>query len=157
MPHDRITTIYTYDELSDEAKQRAVEQVAEKMAGPWWDSHDTEAVGEAILYTLAEKLGSPGWDTYGAGDFPGIDRVSIEGWDVDRGWSIEWRGVFTRTNAPDLPWVDGIEDVYRHGHHDYGMSYESEDSDPSGTGRDAIKQALSEAIHDALKAGRDEW
>lgn len=107
-------TVYTFDELSDDAKEKAIESVREFLARAW-DSSDTEQLAEAIVYTLAEKLGSPGWDTYGSGDFPGIDGVTMKGWDLDRGQSIDLDGAFTRDNAPALPWVDGIERVELNG------------------------------------------
>ncbi len=108
MPTEHTTYSYTYDELSDDAKQRAIETLSTKMMGDWFEA---EPIAEVIVYALAEEFESPEWDTKGVGDFPGIDRVELIEWDLDHG-TIGVKGVLTRENAPKLPWHDSLDVVY---------------------------------------------
>lgn len=108
MPIAHTRYAFKYEELSDNAKQTAVETVAGKLGGEWWDSNDSDRVSEAITYKLAEIFQSPEWDTTGEGDFPGIDGITMSGWNLDRGSYILASGTVTRENAPGLPWSDSI-------------------------------------------------
>lgn len=111
MPTEHIRFSYTFDELSDEAKLKAVENIAEKLGGDWWDEDDNDAVREVMHFTLAEKLKSPDWDKFGPGDFPGIHGVSIEGFRVGWGPYVQVAGELDRDNAPGLPWHAHAEAV----------------------------------------------
>lgn len=113
MPREIITrtTVYRFDELSEDAKAKALEKVREKLSGDWWDQSDNDDIAATMLHTLAAELRSPGWDTHGDDDFPGITGVTIEGWDVEARQSIAVNGQLTRDNAPALPWIDGIDAV----------------------------------------------
>jgi hypothetical protein len=104
-------TVYSFDELSEPAQDKAVEQVREKFAGPWWDSGDIDDVAAEIHLALAEELGSPGAAESGAADFDGIDGITLEAWDTDH-LTVAFRGILHRDNAPNLPWAEGIEDVH---------------------------------------------
>lgn len=108
MPTAHTRFSFKYEELSDAAKKTAVEAVAEKLGGDWWNSDDAERVSETITYKLAEIFQSPEWDTTGESDFPGIDGITLSGWDLDRGSYILVSGTVTRENAPGLPWSDSI-------------------------------------------------
>jgi hypothetical protein len=100
--------VYQLDELEPDARRKAIEDMAERLAGEWWDQHDNADIRAVIVYTLAEQLRSPGWDKYGEGDFPGIDGIRVDAWDLDRGQSLGLTGVLNRENAPALPWADGV-------------------------------------------------
>ena len=113
MPRDIVTTVYTFDELSEEAKARAVATMADNLAGFWWDSSDNEEISDVIVHAFAATLLSPGHDTYGVADFPGINGVSLEEWELDRRY-LALRGTLTRENAPALPWVEGIDVIRLH-------------------------------------------
>ncbi len=130
---DVTTRVYRFDELTDTAKERAVDVIREKLGGDWWDSVDLDDVQDAMVYTLAEELRAPGWDTYGVGDFPGIDGVQVDGWDIERHQSLALSGTLTRDNAPALPWVDGIEQVELTGHRSDATSVNLVDADPECT------------------------
>lgn len=155
-------TVYTFDELSEEAQEKAIEGIREKKSGPWWDSADNDTIGEDILYTFADKIGTPGREKFGVGDFPGITNVELRGWDLDRGQSVSFAGHLTRDNAPALPWVDGMDCVhlvhdrgYRHGitcTWDYGTEVPDE---AITAAEDAMEQAIRDAMSDAWKAGND--
>jgi len=157
--HTQMWTTFAFEELSEEAQTRAVETIADKLAGDWWDMGDTEAVSEIMLYTLAERFKSPGWDTYGSGDFPGIDGLTVEGWDVDRS-EYDLRGWVTRRNAPGLPWVEGIDSVGvnpRGWYDPHPVDYDNDEESPELlAAAEVIVQAIEDAIHAALKAGRTE-
>lgn len=102
------TKVYKLDELSPDVQTKAVEAV-QAMLHKTWDDADNDQVRETIVWELAAKLHAPGYDTYGPGDFPGIDGVTIDGWSLDRTQSLAVSGRLDRVNAPALPWVDGIE------------------------------------------------
>lgn len=123
--------VYEFDELSDQAQERAVEVIREKLDGVWWDSADNEDVQDAIVYALAGKLGTPGRDAYGAADFPGVDGVSVDGWDVDRHQSLAVSGRLDRDNAPALPWADGLDHVELLGRRSNFTSVDTIECDPA--------------------------
>lgn len=77
---DIVTTVYPFDELSEEAQAAAVKAVQEKLSGSWWDTSDTEDIGNTIAYAFAGELGTPGVEDHGPADFPGISGVTLEGW-----------------------------------------------------------------------------
>src|SRR2546421_11128720 len=104
-------TVYAFDELEPDAQERAVQHVGEREAARGWDCDDLELIESTMVYTLAGMLKAPGWDTCGEVDFPGIDRVKVCEWDLDRGQVLALSGWLDRDNAPGLPWVDGIESV----------------------------------------------
>jgi hypothetical protein len=173
-------TVFTFDELSSTAQEKALATIAAKLTGEWWDSHDLEDIGATMLYSLATSFTSSGWDTYGVGDFPGIDNLKIYEWDLDRGQRMVLKGTITAQNAPALPWVDAIESVsfqpYRDYHDvviaevepdcacDHGgwlQNHEAGCPTTSYTGasveqRQALEAAIADAIHTAWTAGRDE-
>lgn len=161
MPTEHVSLSYKFEELSDEAQGRAVEVVAGKLGGDWWDSGDVENVSETILYKLAGILKSPGWDSFGEGDFPGIDGVSLAGWDVDRGGCIQVDGTLTRSNAPGLPWSDAVGDVLLEST-TYGTNVgveEGEGDRPEAAQRDAclaLAEVVQDALSEALSAGREQ-
>ncbi|ORT46477.1 hypothetical protein KBI5_25055 [Frankia sp. KB5] len=152
---------YSFDELGDEAKERAIREITERLLGPWWDQHDNDRLQETIVYTLAQELKTPGWDTYGCGDFPGISGVEFTSWSIGSyDDQVTLNGRLTRENAPALPWTDQISAVQL-GERDLGQIYvwESEDHD-TGVGGDAIEAietAVRDAIAAALKAGQEEY
>ncbi len=111
MPTEHTRYSYKYDELTDEAKAKAVEEVANRFAGPWWDEHDNAAIREVLVYSFAEQLKTAGWDTYGPGDFPGIDSVSVVGFQVGYAPYVSFNGTLTRENAPGLPWHDHADTI----------------------------------------------
>ena len=151
MPTEHITYSFKFDELSDEAKTVAVETVAGKLSGDWWDSADIECVSEAVVYHLAEAFKSPGWDTFGEGDFPGIAGVTLDGWDVDRGSYVAVSGRLDRDNAPALPWVESI-DCVRLESSAYGTSVGVEADEAEGV--DDMQDAVRDALNEALITGR---
>jgi hypothetical protein len=155
--------VYTLDELEPEARVKAIENVAKLLAGDWWDSFDIESVSETILYAFAGALMSPGWNKYGEGDFPGIDGVTLSGWDLDRGDSVAFDGVLTRDNAPCLPWVDEfaqvrLESAPRSGHTRVEVVVDDEDSDMTAAVR-SMQEAVVNAMFTAKDYGRKqlEW
>lgn len=156
-----VTILFKYDELPDEAKGKAVQQISEKLTGPWWDSHDDEALAEVMMWALAHELRTPGVSNYGPGDFPGIDGIKLAGYDMGRGQMLTYKGHLTRDTAPALPWADGIDSVAL-SHPDYTRTVEANiapaDDGPEvpGDAIDAIVQATRDAIYTAWKAGRDE-
>lgn len=141
MPTAHTRYSWKFTELDDETKAKAVENVAEKLGGDWWDEGDIESVRQVITYQLAEKVKAPDWDTYGSGDFPGIDGVKLDGWDIERGNHVALTGTLTRENAPGLPWVDGVGDVTLTSSN-YGTSVNVEEGDVpfvcTSCGQDAV-------------------
>lgn len=117
MPTEHTKLSYTYEELDADAQRKAVEAIAEKLSGEWWDENDIEQVGETIVYALAEAFKTPGWDTFGEGDFPGIDGVSVKEWDLDRGEMISADGLIGPGNAPGLTWPTAVSYVELNGKH----------------------------------------
>lgn len=107
MPTEHIRFSYTFDELSDEAKQKAVATIAGKLSGDWWDSADNESVAEAISYGFASAVGFA-TDTGAAHSGIKLDEWSCGYMQSD---SVVFVGSLTRDNAPALPWVDGIASV----------------------------------------------
>lgn len=110
MPTEHTIISYKFAELGEAAQAKAVEIIAEKLGGDWWDQNNTDTVGEAIRYEFAAKLGLPDAVEYGPGDFPGIPGITLDSWDVDRG-SIGFSGQLTRENAPALNWPTAVESV----------------------------------------------
>lgn len=162
MPREIVTTVYSYGELTSDAQAKAIESVCEMLVASW-DSDEIEAVGQTMVYTLAEKLRSPGWDTYGPVDFPGIDGVTLDGWDLERGQYLVLSGHLDRDNAPALPWADGVESVRLDPKRDYTVVWAEPADDapwPETAGYisacEALVTAVKDAMHAAWVAGRDE-
>jgi hypothetical protein len=156
MPRDITFKVYKYDELSDKAKERAVECVSEKLNGPWWDQHNIDDITNAITYGLADALKTPGREEYGEADYPGIKGIKVEEWDMSRGQEIKVKGSLTRDNAPGLPWTDSIDSVSLNDP-DYGpVRVWDADEDAPAEAVTAMKEAVENAIHAAWKAGRTE-
>lgn len=159
-----VETVYTFAELSEEAQQKAITEIREKLDGPWWDSADTEALGEAIIYSFAHTVGTPKVSNYGSGDFPGIPAVKMQGWDVERGGALALDGYLDRDNAPSLPWVAGIIQVAltsrRSDHTSISIELtdlEEDEIPPADQAQQAaMDQAVRNAISAALTAGREE-
>ena len=155
-------TVYSLDELEPDARRKAIEGIAELLGGDWWDSSDIDDISDVIRYTLANKFGTPDHGKYGVGDFPGIDGVTLESWDLDRGSYVGLRGTLTRENAPALPWDDDIDSVSLTAGRDYtSISVEFIDdaeltSDDAQIVSDAMEQAVRDAMHEALRDGRAE-
>lgn len=103
MPRDITTTVYQFDELSEAAQEKAVEEIRERLSGAWWDQDDIDSVSEAMMYKLTRSL-------VGGDEADTVTGVKIEGWDLDRD-QLDVSGELTRKNAPALAWVDGIEFV----------------------------------------------
>lgn len=166
MPKQHTYTTYSFEELSEEAQARAVGEIRERLGGEWWDSYDTDSIGEIMLYVLAEKLRSPGWDTYGPGDFPGIDALTVDSWDLDRGESYNLSGTLTRENAPALPWPEdagyarigrtNIEWTCDYRDLWYADSYPEWMLDRDRPDCVAFWDAWDSAVSDAIAAGREE-
>lgn len=170
MPREIITTVYKFAELSTESQSRAIESVAGMLSRNWGDLSDLEDMTNNLVYSLAEKFGSPGWDTFGAGDFPGIDGVRLDGWDLDRGERLDLAGTLTRENAPALPWAEHIDSVELSSSHYSGSRIyvtASEDEFVPHAEYDAfiaawdkhtepMRIAIESAIAEALSAGRTE-
>lgn len=87
-----VTTVYSFEELSEKAQRGAIESVQLSLSENW-DSSDFEHITEAMRYKLAEVLKSPGWDTFGPADFPGIDGVELGEWDLERAELLVVTGV----------------------------------------------------------------
>lgn len=111
---------YTLDQLDEGTRATAVEKVRDMLSGSF-DRNDIDNVKAAMLYKFAEIVKCPGWDTKGEGDFELPDAfpsVQIDGFDLERGQSIEVSGTLSRDNAPALPWIVTIDNVqmsYRDG------------------------------------------
>jgi hypothetical protein len=153
--------IYSFDDLGDEAKERAIREMTERLLGPWWDQHDDDRLQETIVYTFAQELRTPGWDTYGCGDFPGISGVEFASWSIGSyDDQVIPKGRLTRENAPALPWTEHISAVEL-GEPGLGRIYVwQSDAHQPGTGADAveaIETAVRDAISAALKAGQEEY
>jgi hypothetical protein len=152
--------VYTLDELEPAAREKAVEGIAEKLGGDWWDSSDVEDVSDVLVYTLAEQFGTPGREKYGVGDFPGIPGVELRSWDLDRADYAALSGTLDRENAPALPWAAGIEVVSLTEGRDFTMIVvEFDDTltdDDVTLANDAMEEAIHNAIHEAKRYGRAE-
>ena len=142
-------TVYKFEELSEQAQQRAIESIVE-MLQQSWDSRDIEQVGEVILYTFAQKLGTPGLEEWGFGDFPGIPGTTLAEWDLDRSQTVKFQGVLTRENAPSLPWANGITSVILNDRNYQKKIHVSWDYYAAGEPDDAAVQAMSDAVGAAL-------
>ena len=173
-------TVYQLDELTEEAQQKAIDDIRDKLAGRWWDEYDNEAISEVIVATLGASLGTPGWEKYGVSDFPGIPNVSVTSWNLDSR-EVAVSGTLYRDNAPGLPWVDGIDSLSLDGRRDtridivdgepectcppespWNESHTPECASltpPPATDaqRAALEDAVRDAIHEALKAGQAEY
>lgn len=125
MPTEHTIISYKFAELGEAAQAKAVEIIAEKLGGDWWDQNDTDTVGEAIRYEFAGQLGLPDAFKYGPGDFPGIPGITLDSWDVDRG-SIGFTGQLTRENAPAPAWPNEIESVRLDSHWNRGTDVATE-------------------------------
>lgn len=155
--------VYSYDELNDKAKIKAAEEIRDKLNGPWWDSSNVDEMKAEITYGLAEALKSPGWDTFGRGGFPGIDGVTVTGYDLERGQSIDVEGTLTPANAPRLPWVEGMVSVALNDPDCGPLFVEWEDGHEDGVetaasyaAETAMKEAIRNAMQLAWRMGRDE-
>lgn len=156
--------VYTFAELSDAAKEKAIETIREKLGGEWWDSHDIEDIGDVILHSLAQELGTPNAEQFGCGDYPGIPAVTVIGWDAEGGGSLVLDGYLDRDNAPKLPWTPGILGIALTSRRSDHSSIHVECTDLEDDGFlpasqvecDVIEQATRNVISAALKAGQDE-
>lgn len=164
--------VYHLDELEPEARERAVEAIADKLASDWWDESDIDDISNVIVYALANEFGTPGHGEHGVADFPGIPGVGLDGWDLDRGSYVALRGTLTRENAPRLPWEDGIVEVTLTAGRGYTWVDVEIDEDevdlmnlpdlPDNRRRRVgyieieMEEAVRNALHAALKSGRTE-
>ncbi len=148
--------VYLLDELGPEARQKAIANVTNLMAGDWWDSFDNESVSETIVYAFAEALRTPGWDKYGEGDFPGIPGVALSGWDLDRDDAVAFDGVLERANAPQLPWIDEIVAVQLQSAPRGGHTYVGVVVDDDGTSdlSDAVRR-MQDMVTDEMFAAKE--
>lgn len=146
------TTIYSFTELDERTQDKAVEAVC-RMLSATWDTFNDDNIRDTIVYKLAEVLRSPGWDTYGEGDFPGIDGVKLDGYDLGRGQSIDVKGALDRDNAPALPWREGMEQVVL-GDRNYGAVYVRADEDVETM---YIIDAAEAALSSAWEAGFEQY
>lgn len=105
------TDVYGFDELSEQAQQRAVDVIRQKLSSDWWDDGDSQDVTDEMTYELAILLGNPDAPQHGAADFQGIKGVGVGWWNLDRSQDLAVGGRLDRTNAPRLPWSDGISHV----------------------------------------------
>lgn len=140
-------TVYQLDELQPAARKDAIWNVQHQLTGPWWGAADTESIEDEIVHGFAEALGTPGWDKHGPGDFPGIDGVELDGWDLDRGDALALRGELTRHNAPALPWTDEIEYVHLEsvqGRYTRIEVVHQEPGEPLGFVQDAVIEAMNQ-------------
>jgi hypothetical protein len=160
MPQKHEYFTYKFEELSEEAQANALENVALKMTGDWWDSADTEDIEDLIVYTLAATFKTPGWDTYGVSDFPGIPNVTVQAWDCDRAQSLELRGTLDKTNAPALPWVGDLTsvelrnpDMWRHVQ---AIVNDDEEAESSEADARTLEEAVKDAMNEAIAAGTKE-
>lgn len=158
MPRDITKTVYTFDELTDEAKDRAVELVREKLAGSWWDSSDTTDIANVIVMSFAEEIGTPGADVFGVADFPGIDGITLDAWNLETGLVL-FNGVLTREAGPKLPWGEtALASVEMRGASHYRTMngfYAEGGEKPSEDGQHLFR-AIDEAAKTALRTGQDE-
>jgi hypothetical protein len=154
------SNVYTLDELEPDARERAIENVAEKLGGEWWESSDTDDISAVMRYTLANKLGTPGHGDWGVGDFPGIDGVELRSWDLDRGSYLGLKGTLTRENAPALPWSDGVIEVTLTEGRDYtsiSVEFDDEMATPDiELIEGQMDEAVRDAMHEAMRDGRAE-
>src|SRR5215207_1798093 len=164
--------VYTLDELEPRAREKAIEGIAAKLGGDWWDYDDIDNVSETIVYALATALGTPGREKWGEGDFPGIPGVKLEGWDLDRNDNLELRGTLDRENASALPWDDGVTDVVltptRWNGTEIEVRWDEGDRDPDQERdltvvreeckelADKVEEAVEDALHRAKQAGREQ-
>lgn len=103
-------TVCKFSELTEAAQTRAVELIRQRLSDGW-DGADSIDIRDVMIATLAEKIGTPGVMDYGVADFPGIDGVTIDGWDLERHQSLAVSGILTRKNAPALPWTSDVDHV----------------------------------------------
>jgi hypothetical protein len=152
-------TVYKLEELEPGAREKAIEGIAEKLGGAWWDQNDIDDISDVMRYTLASKFGTPDHGRWGEADFPGIPGVELGGWDLERGSYIGLRGTLTRENAPALPWVDRIVEVTLSEGRDYtSISVEYDDmlTDGDGGAGDAMEDAIRSAMPEARRDGDEE-
>jgi hypothetical protein len=163
--------VYQLDELEPDAREKAIEGIAEKLGGDWWDSNDIDDIASVMVYTLANEFGTPEHGKWGVADFPGIDGVTLESWDLDRGSYVGLRGTLTRENAPALPWADGVVEVGLTSRRDYteiDVVTDEDELDPEQERdltvvreeckalADAVQAAVEAAMQAALRDGRAE-
>lgn len=155
-PHVRFS--YTFADLSEDAKQKALDTIAGKLSGDWFDDGHREDIASTITMNLAVSIAFPGQEKYGEGDFPGIDGVKLESWDADRG-EAGFHGTLTRENAPGLDWPDEVYAVDLDARRFGGTTITVElDEDTEETAdveavADAFKQTVREKIQEAATAG----
>jgi hypothetical protein len=156
---DITKTVYSFDELSGTAQDRAVELIREKFAGDWWDSSDIDDISNVIHCTFAEKIGTPQAAEYGVADFDGIQGITLESWDVDH-MTVAFRGTLDRDNAPALPWVEAVMDISltggrRHGSIDLNIAENPSWGDEAAC--ETLLDAVRDALDSAIRAGADEY
>lgn len=161
-----ITAIaYQFDELSVDAQEKAIELIAEKLNGEWWDSSDNDDVAQAMAWKLAEQFEASDEN----GETPdAVPSVELAKWELSGGYDhLYLRGTLTPALHPALPWADGMESVEL----DYswvgGQQYDvvwsdpyldatAGDPDPSGELEAAMQGAVDAAVAAALRAGQAE-
>lgn len=164
MPREihKTWTVYKFNELDAPAQEKAVEQIREKLSGPWWDSSDNDDIRNTIVWKFAHEIGTPGCEKYGEVDYPGIPSVTLEGFDLDRGQSVVFKGTLTRENAPGIRWPGSVESVDLEAKRDHTYitavsKWDDEDGDiATQMDIDTVEQAVRDAMHTAWKAGYDE-
>jgi hypothetical protein len=162
MPTQHTTTTYCWSELSTHAQDKAIEQIRELLAGAWWDESDNEDIAATMLYALADAFQSPGYDTHGEADFPGIEGLKVESWNLDRN-EYNLSGCLTPATAPALPWPEKAKQfVFKsHGSGAYveveategeWVAWEDQIDPPA-----EFDNAINDAVAKALEAGQTEY
>lgn len=152
VPTEHARFSYSFDELSEAAQTRAIEAIANKLSGDWWDEGNVEEVGGVILFKFAESIGAD----LGEADFPGIQGVKLGSWSASyvQGDYVGFSGRLTRDNAPSLPWIDGVDHVtLEEGRSSTSIWFAMGDNAADGIDVSPIRESIQAALHEALQAG----
>lgn len=144
--------VFYLPELMPTAYSRAVDALVAARADLWeMPMGDIGMVAEDIMYALGQALGDPRVGDFGEGDYPGVDGLSVEGWSFENAPSVAVDGNLTRQNAPGLPWVPGIEEVWLVPEGIYRMNRtEITVWSPNARGIEVQRKAMLEAVYAAL-------
>lgn len=162
MPTEHKHITYSFDELSEEAKETAVKETSNKLAGDWWDQNDIDDLSDTMLGTLSEQLKTPGWEESPDGSCLAALGVKHTEWDLDRR-TYKVSGCLTPTTAPALPWpTDATQWGSSRDFHGWKL-YVSEDDGYEDTADEsrpdviAFRDAWDKALGAALNAGQTEY
>lgn len=144
--------VYELDELMPSARTRALDTLVEARSQLWQGPvRGEEQTARAIMLAFGREVDCNRMAGFDRSDFPGVEGVTVDGWDFQNAPSVALDGRLTRENAPDLPWVPGIPWVELESHGVYRLNATTVTLAPGvSIGNNVARKEMEQAVYAAL-------